>query len=111
VDVLDKPKLAGGWEEVWRSLESIPYFNLDKVVDYALLLSRRKTIALVGFYLEQHRKELLVEEVQLKKLEEHRPSQPLYVGRSSSGKSGRLISRWNLVIPEAILERSWEESA
>ena len=32
VDVLDRPELAGGWEEVWRSLESIEFFDLDKVL-------------------------------------------------------------------------------
>ena len=111
VDVLDRPKLAGGWEEVWKSLESIPYLNINKVIDYALLLSKRKTIALVGFFLEQHSKELLVEDTQLKRLEQRRPSQPQYLDRSSSQKSSRLISRWNLVIPEEVIERAWEESA
>jgi predicted transcriptional regulator of viral defense system len=111
VDVLDRPKLAGGWEEVWRSLESIPYLNLDKVIDYALLLSKRRTIALTGFFLEQHRKELLVEDSKLKRLEQRRPSQPQYLNRTTARKSGRLVTRWNLVIPERILERAWEESA
>lgn len=111
VDVLDRPKLGGGWEEIWKSLETIPHLNLDKVIEYALLLAKRKTISLVGFYLEQHRKDLLVEDSQLDKLEQRRPSQPQYLGRSSSPKPGRLISRWNLVIPEEVIERAWEESA
>ena len=38
VDVLDRPDLSGSWEEIWRSLESIEFFDLDKVVEYALLL-------------------------------------------------------------------------
>jgi len=29
VDVLDRPGISGGWEEVWRSLEMVEYFNLD----------------------------------------------------------------------------------
>jgi hypothetical protein len=39
VDVLDRPRLSGGWEEVWRSLETIPFLDLDQVVQYALLLA------------------------------------------------------------------------
>ncbi|NMD36141.1 MAG: transcriptional regulator, partial [Planctomycetes bacterium] len=38
VDVLDRPDLSGSWEEIWRSLESVEFFDLDKVVEYALLL-------------------------------------------------------------------------
>ena len=28
VDVLDRPDLGGGWEEIWRSLEAVEFFNL-----------------------------------------------------------------------------------
>ena len=27
VDVLNRPRLSGGWEEVWRSLESVEFFR------------------------------------------------------------------------------------
>ena len=37
VDVLDRPSLSGTWEEIWRSLESVEFFDLDTVVEYALL--------------------------------------------------------------------------
>ena len=37
VDVLDRPDLSGSWEEIWRSLESVEFFDLDKVLEYALL--------------------------------------------------------------------------
>jgi hypothetical protein len=41
VDVLDRPDLSGSWEEIWRSLESVEFFDLDKVVEYALLRRKR----------------------------------------------------------------------
>ncbi len=50
LDVLDQPALSGSWEEIWRSLEAIEFFDLDKVVEYALLLGNATTIAKVGFY-------------------------------------------------------------
>lgn len=28
-DVLDRPYLCGSWEEIWLSLESIEYFDMD----------------------------------------------------------------------------------
>jgi predicted transcriptional regulator of viral defense system len=108
VDVLDRPSLSGSWEEIWRSLESVEFFDLEKVVEYALLLENATTAAKVGFFLEQHREPLMVEEHHLKSLNQLRPRQPHYLDRSRR-KSGRLVSRWNLVIPSEVLDRTWEE--
>ena len=108
VDVLDRPSLSGSWEEIWRSLESVEFFDLEKVVEYALLLENATTAAKVGFFLEQHREPLMVEEHHLKSLNQLRSRQPHYLDRSRR-KSGRLVSRWNLVIPSEVLDRTWEE--
>jgi predicted transcriptional regulator of viral defense system len=48
VDVLDRPDLAGSWEEIWRSLESVEFFDLDQVVEYVHLLENATTAAKVG---------------------------------------------------------------
>lgn len=108
VDVLDAPDHGGGWEEIWRSLESVAFFDLDAVVDYALKLGSALTIARVGFYLEQHRDTLMVEERHLEALRAHAPAQPRYLERSR-GERGKLVSRWNLVVPERVLSRAWSE--
>ena len=108
VDVLHRPKLSGGWEEVWRSLESVEFFDLDVVIEYCLLLENASTTSRVGFYLEQHREELMVEERHLKELRVHRPRQPHYLDRSRRD-SGRLFRDWNLVVPTEVVERSWSE--
>ena len=108
VDVLHRPDLAGGWEEVWRSLEVVEFFNLDEVVAYALLLDNATTAARVGFFLEQHRETLMVEDDHLKALEQCRPRQPHYLDRSRR-RGGKLAAEWNLVVPEEVLTRSWEE--
>jgi len=108
VDMLDRPDLSGGWEEIWRSLESVEYFDLDKVIEYALLLDKVTTIALVGFYLEQHQKELRVKDSHLKQLEAHPLKQPHYVDKQQKS-SNRFNSRWNLIIPVEIIEQSWKE--
>lgn len=108
VDVLDRPDLSGSWEEIWRSLESVEFFDIDTVVEYALLLGNATTVARVGFFLEQHREPLMVEDRHLKALHDMCPRQPHYLDRSRR-KSGRLVSEWNLVVPREILERAWGE--
>jgi len=109
VDVLDAPAHGGGWEEVWRSLEMVEYFDLAAVVDHALKRRSAITAARVGFFLEQHREELFVEERHLQPLREHVPRQPLYLDRQR--EAGRLVKPWNLVVPERVLHRAWAEVA
>lgn len=108
VDVLDRPALGGGWEEIWKSLESVEYFDLGQVVDYALLLGNSTVVAKVGFFLEEHRDKLRLQESQLEPLLAHRPRSPHYMVRRER-EPGRYVSRWNLVVPEAIANRTWEE--
>ncbi len=43
MDVLDRPDLGGGWEEIWRSLEMVEFFDLDVVIKYTLLLENAPT--------------------------------------------------------------------
>jgi len=105
VDVLDRPDLGGGWEEIWRSAESVEYYDISQVVEYALLLRNATTAAKVGFFLEQHQEQLTVEASQLDRLREVRSRQPHYLER---GRSGRLVAAWNLIVPEEVLNRTWE---
>lgn len=106
VDVLDRPDLGGGWEEIWRSLETIEYFDLDLVIDYVCRLRNGTTAAKVGYYLQQHAQSLMVEDKHLDRLRVLLPKQPHYLER---GGRGRFLSEWNLVIPAALAERRWEE--
>jgi predicted transcriptional regulator of viral defense system len=108
VDLVDRPQLGGGWEEIWRSLEGVEFFNLDQVVEYTLLLKNRTTVAKVGFFLEQHRETLMVNDPHLDVLHNLRPRKPHYMTRTSR-KPSRLVAKWNLVVPIEILNRSWQE--
>jgi predicted transcriptional regulator of viral defense system len=108
VDILNRPDLSGGWEEIWRSLESVEFFDLDKVVEYALLLGNATTAAKVGLFLEQHREPLMVGEKHFKPLRDLRPRQPHYLDRNKR-RFGRLVSKWNLVVPREVLEQTWAE--
>ena len=110
VDVLDRPDLSGSWEEIYRSLESVQFFDLDRVIEYALLLGKMTTIAKLGFFLEQHSEALMVAEDHLKSLANNLSRQPHYL-ENTIRKPGRLIKKWNLVVPAEVLERTWEEVA
>lgn len=108
VDVLDRPDKCGSWEEIWRSLEMVEFFDLDVVIAYASALGSSLTVARVGFFLDQHREALMVEDRHLDMLQAHAPRQPRYL--DGTRKSGKLMTRWNLVVPEYVLQRRWEET-
>lgn len=108
VDVLDRPDLAGSWEEIWRSLESVEFFDLDHVVEYVRLLENATTAARVGFYLQQHKDALMVDEAHLDPLRNLRPRRPHYFIRGKR-KGCRWVKDWNLLVPLDILNRSWGE--
>jgi predicted transcriptional regulator of viral defense system len=108
VDVLDAPDKGGGWEEIWRSLEMVEFFDLQAVIGYAVALGSALTVARVGFFLEQHRDALMVEDRHLARLRAHGPEQPRYL--DSIRSPGRLVSHWNLIVPEYVLHRRWEDA-
>jgi predicted transcriptional regulator of viral defense system len=108
VDVLQRPELSGGWEEVWRSLEMVEYYHLDKIVEYVELLDNATTAAKVGFFLDQHREQLMVDPSHLERLKARCPKSPHYLERSYEG-SNKFLPDWNLVVPDFIVERHWDE--
>jgi predicted transcriptional regulator of viral defense system len=110
VDVLHSPQHAGSWEEIWRSLESIDFVDLDSVAEYALRLESGITVARVGFFLEQHREELFVEDRHLEALRARAPARPTYFDRRRRS-GGKLLQAWNLIVPEEVLTREWGEVA
>lgn len=108
VDALDRPDLAGGLEEAWRSLAGIPMFDLEIVVEYVRLCSQATLAAKVGFFLEQRRESLGVREETLARLRKMRPRQPHYLDRRVGG---RITHGWNLIVPSHILALEWEAAA
>ncbi len=108
VDVLDRPDLSGGWEEIWRSLESVEYFDLEKIIEYVRYLDNTTTAAKVGFFLEQHKESLMVQENHLDALRCFLPHQPHYMNRDNR-KGCKWVKNWNLMVPVEIINKSWED--
>lgn len=107
VDVLDRPDLGGGWEEIWRSLDNITQLNTAQLVEYAVLLNNATTIAKVGYFLEQRPSHFTLEKKHINKLLSHIPKQPHYMSRDLG--EGKYIEKWQLIVPLAIINRTWEE--
>jgi len=107
VEALEHSGYCGGFEETYRCLEKMPYLQHEIVLQYLALREQKNLFAMVGFFLEQHREDFHVEESLLQSLERHKPAQPLYWDRARKG--GILMKRWNLIVPRAAAERSWEE--
>lgn len=98
VDLLDRPRLTGGWPAVIEVVEAIPPFDLDRVVQYVACLDNATTAAKTGWILERYQERLRVTAGVLCRLERMRPRGPHYLSRSER-TSGRYVARWNLVVP------------
>lgn len=107
VDCLERPQYCGGFEEMYRSLEKMPYLQFDVLLKYLELRDKKKLYGTTGFFLEQNRETFHVEEFFLQQLERKKPATPVYWDRSKKG--GTFVKRWNLFVPKSVLERSWEE--
>lgn len=96
VDVLDRPALAGGVVEVWRSLAALPAVDPVALLEYVRVLDSRTVAARVGFFLDARREELAVPTSTLEALQELLPGQPVHLDRA---QGGRLNRRWRLYVP------------
>ena len=108
VDVLDRPALGLSLEETWRSLESIAYLNIVKVIAYTQLLAKSSIAAKVGFFLDTHREQFRVTQEQIDTLRQLRPKTKHYFYRQI-GRPQRFVPKWNLIVPEVIINQKWEE--
>jgi predicted transcriptional regulator of viral defense system len=107
VDVLERPQFSGGFEEMYRSIEKMPYVQTEIILNYLDLREQKNLFARAGFFLEQHREQFHIEESFLQILERNKPTQPLYWDRSRKG--GVIKNRWNLIVPEVVDQHKWEE--
>lgn len=108
VDAMNRPDLVGDWEEIWRSLEYVDFFDLNRVMEYVLLLENATTAAKVGFFLEQNRNNFPVGDAWLNLLRTLRPKKPHYMVRGKR-EDCKLVKDWNLMVPVEILNKSWGE--
>ncbi|MDA3792119.1 MAG: hypothetical protein PF545_00465, partial [Elusimicrobia bacterium] len=107
VDCLNKPDYVGGMEELYRSIEKYPYLDFERVLKYLDLFDSKVLYARVGFFLGQHKKKFFVEDNLLDELKAKIPSSVVYF--TPGRKKGQLVKKWNLIVPEKVKEKEWEE--
>ena len=96
VDVLDRPHLAGGIEEVWRSLDGVMAIDPAALLAYVERLDSPKVAARVGYYLDARREVLAVPVSTLEALQRMLPARPVFMDRRLGG---RLDTRWRVFVP------------
>jgi len=113
VDVLDRPALAGGWEEAWRSWEGVAVaLDFAFLLHYARLLGNATTAARLGYVLEAGRERLAVPAGVLDGLRALAPRQP-HPAEPGLRQGTRLVRPWNLLVPafaqdELSPEEDWD---
>lgn len=103
-DVLDRPDLAGGIEETWRSISAVPALDTTALEQYVAALGSATLAARVGFFLEQRREELVVPDTVLDRLRKRIPRAPVFMDRRLKG---HLVATWALIVPDAIVADDW----
>jgi predicted transcriptional regulator of viral defense system len=108
VDVLDRPELSGGWEEVMRSLDRVVAFDPNQAVDYALSLGQASIAAKLGYFFDQRPDYLRIDTKIVERLLPHIPKQPYYIDRKTPSE-GVSIKKWGIIVPAYLHKRLWEE--
>lgn len=98
VEGLRTPRLVGGVAELVASASGFSVLNLDLLMQVLRAYDERVLWGAVGWFLETHRERFFVEDELLARLESAVPRSPQYVEPATRG--GRLVSRWNVILPE-----------
>ena len=105
VDGFRRLELVGGLEELVTSAAGFPSLDLAELDAVLRAYDFRILYAGVGWFLETYQSHFFVPSDFLDRLEKRRPAAPQYLprrGRAEDG-GGRMVPRWNLILPEAVL--------
>jgi hypothetical protein len=107
VDVLHRAKLAGGAEEVLKSLDLVRYLDPAKVADYVDLLDNRSIASVSGWWLEKRRAVLGVTDDVLARLRARLPRSKHYALGAEPGHAV-LVEQWRALLPPQAVDAAFE---
>jgi predicted transcriptional regulator of viral defense system len=107
VDVLHRPDIAGGAEEVLKSLDLVRHLDPAKIADYAALLDSRSIASVCGWWLEKRRTELGVTEDVLARLRARLPRSRHYALGAEPGRAV-LVAPWQVLLPPGAVNAAFE---
>jgi predicted transcriptional regulator of viral defense system len=100
IDVVNRPKYAGGWNETISCFRNLDEINYIKLIAYIKKFNNKTIARKTGYILEKLKnlnpKQKIVEEIK-----NFSGSNDLYF---DSEKKGTYDHKWNLIIPENIIE-------
>ncbi len=104
VEGFRSPRLVGGLPELVESAAGFPTLDLDLLEQILRAYNQKAVFAGVGWFFEQYQQTFYVPEDFLRRLARRRPRSTLYMAREQRIKSGRYVKRWNLVLPESVVQ-------
>ncbi len=107
VDVLHRPEIAGGFEEVVKSLDLVRYLDPARVADYVELLGNRSLASVAGWWLEKRRSTLGVTDEILSRLRAQLPRSKHYALGAKPG-AATLVEPWRVLLPVQAVEATFE---
>jgi len=104
VDCIDRVDLAGGFEELYKSLLSMRNVNSQKLYEYTKMENKKVLYHKLGFLLSlpRIRETWSVDDDGLARIRQNLSSKIFYF-ETSKGQ-GRLIEEWNIIVPKRIEE-------
>ena len=120
VDIVDRPHLCGGWDEIMHGYDQAalvyPYLEPGKTIDvrrmvvYALALRRPSTCAKVGFILDFYQDEWGFDADATDPLRDRLPRRGCDLERRRNRyEEYRYFPKWKLTAPRWLLERDWRQ--
>ncbi len=107
VDVLHRPALAGGVEEVLKSLDLVRYLDPAKLADYVELLDNRSLASVSGWWLEKRHVALGVADDVLARLRARLPRSKHYALGAEPGHAV-LVEPWRVLLPPQAVDAAFE---
>lgn len=95
LDCIRRPKYAGGWEELVKSIESFPSITSERLLGYLEKFSEQGLYQKTGFVLKNI--ELPIPEETIAKLQSHVGQRTYYIDKD---KQSHYVSAWNLMVPD-----------
>ena len=102
LDGFRQPALVGGLSEHVESAAGFGVLDLDLLEKLLGVYDQRLLYGAAGWFLENHRRRFFVSDDYLVSLEKRRPRSPHYLARGQR-RSGVLVTRWSLIVPEALV--------
>lgn len=112
VDLFDRYDLAGGAEDLFRSLDVLVEreapLDSEVLVDFAKRRGNASAIAALGFWLDREQHRLAVAAEALEDLRSLAPRHARYALGATPGH-GRAGTGWNVILPTDIVERYFDD--